>query len=150
MTKALTSIEKSPSLTNTNDPKTASEQLLNRCLTCSARNHTLLVKILKIKEELVSRMYMGKNISKSNELQLNPLLVDIRRAKMEIKDKLRLLQVKRLAMRSLPNNLVSSDFCFEDEDYNELRNGLELLGKESFELWREIHAQAITPLKKTT
>lgn len=106
------------------------------------------MKILKLKEELVSRMYMGKNISKSNELQLNPLLVEIRRAKMEIKDKLRLLQVKRLAMRSLPSNLVTADFCFEDEDYNQLRNGLELLGKESYELWRELHAQTISPLKK--
>lgn len=118
MTKALSSIEKSPSCSSATDPKAANEQLLARCLSCSARNHILLVKILKLKEELVSRMYMGKNISKGNELQLNPLLVEIRRAKMEIKDKLRLLQVKRLAMRSLPNNLVSADFCFEDEDYN--------------------------------
>jgi hypothetical protein len=117
-------------------------QQLQRCLKCAERNHWLLLRVLGIKEELVGRMYMSRLACKSNELKLSGMMADIRRAKLSIRDKLKELEIRRLAIRSRLRPF-EDHLHLEEEDLHILRNGLEVLQKESFDLWSELSAYSV-------
>jgi hypothetical protein len=124
MDNSLKAIEAEPQFQSRSEIKAANKAIIQRCVSCSERNHQLLVNILKVKEELIVRMYMGKNESKSNQIKLNSLMAEIRRAKYEINEKLKETQIRRLTLKTMPQHFDESECEITNQDYNVLRNGL--------------------------
>jgi hypothetical protein len=115
---------------------------LARCVKCSEQNHRLLLRVLQVKEELVGRMFMSQVPSKHNQTRLDGMLAEIRRAKLQIKEQVRELQIRKVSLTSRPKPF-QNEMHLDDKDLGALCSGLELLQRETFDLWKELTAYSL-------
>jgi hypothetical protein len=77
---------------------------------------------------------MSQRPSKVNQAKLGIMLAQIRTAKLDIKDKINELQIRKESLTSRPRPFQNEQ-NMDDKDLNALCGGLQLLQRETAELW---------------
>ena len=81
------------------DPKTNNAQLeyvKERCCKIRKRNNSLLVRLMNLREKMVSQMYMCKIPNKAKSLEASQLNEKIRDMKYQISHKLNKLRIRKM------------------------------------------------------
>jgi hypothetical protein len=80
-------------------------------------------------------MYMNQQACRPNEQKLTALLGEIRRAKQEVIEQVRELQIRKISLASRPRPF-QNELHIDSQDLSSLCFGLEVLQRETSAMWK--------------